>query len=69
MAQAFASESEEKFDPVHQPLKEIFSFRVNFVNKTIERLFMPLNKVDEGLDCPVWVLSYQIMSSQWFLDK
>ena len=56
VAQAFASKSEEKFDPAHQALKEIFSFRVDFVNETIECLFMPLDKVDEGLDCLVWVM-------------
>ena len=54
--------SEEKFDPVHQTLKEVLPFRVDIVNETIERLFMPLDKVDEGLDCLVWVVSYQIMS-------
>ena len=62
IAQAFASKGKEKFDPVHQALKEVFSFRVNFVNKTIECLFMPLNKVNESLKCLVWVLCSIILS-------
>ena len=62
MAQAFACKSEEKFDPAHQALKEILPFGVDFVNETIERLFVPLDKVDEGLDCLVWVVIYQIVS-------
>jgi hypothetical protein len=55
LAKAFADNGEEQLDPSHKTVKKAFALGMDFVHEIIERLFVSLYEVDEGLDCPMWI--------------